>query len=225
VIRAAVFDLDDTLYSYDTFVDSGFVAVAAYLARLLGADPNDVSARLRAARLAGRRGLELQVVCDAYGLPHACVPRLADVLRFHRPLVTLFPDAARVLAGLRADGWRLGVLTNGHPDVQRAKVKALGVEPLVDCVVYAEEHEVGGKPARRVFEQVLGRLDVAPHRAVMVGDDMTRDVQGALSAGLHAIHVPAFAAVAVSAGPYVAVGSLDEASAVAGRLVPGGRRA
>ncbi len=185
---AAVFDLDDTLYAYDGFVGSGYTAVGAYLAATCGADPAGVVRTLWQAR-ASDRGREFQVMCDVYGWGPAVVPRLVNVFRHHEPQIRMEACAASVLGGLRQRGWRLGVLTNGAPAVQRAKVRALGVEPLVDCLIYAEDEVPGGKPALRAFEAMVDRLEADAARTVMVGDDLRRDIWGARRAGLHAVHV------------------------------------
>jgi len=71
--------------------------------------------------------------------------------------------------------------------VQKKKVDVLGLAALIDQVVYASEHAPGGKPAREPFVEVLRRLQVAPHDAVMVGDDATNDVDGARAIGMRTI--------------------------------------
>ena len=77
--------------------------------------------------------------------------------------------------------WRIGLLTNGSPEIQRAKVAALGLAALMDVIVYA--HEVSdGKPDSPAFEAVCDRLRVAPDRAVMAGDDPWCDIDGARGA-------------------------------------------
>jgi FMN phosphatase YigB (HAD superfamily) len=67
------------------------------------------------------------------------------------------------LKALRPE-WRIGP-TNVLPEVRAGKVAALGLEGLVDCVVYAHEHGSGaGKPERAPFLEALRRLDVPASR-------------------------------------------------------------
>ena len=192
---AVVFDMDDTLYSYDEFVGSGYRAVGAHLADARGADASAVVHSLWQAR-ALAHGQEFQAMCLAHGWPPELAPHLVDVFRHHQPAIRLAAGAALVLEGLRRRGWRLGVLTNGSPRVQRAKVRALGLEPLVDGVVYAEEAVSGGKPASAAFHAIVTRLGSDPARTVMVGDDLRTDIGGARHAGLHAIHMASPATLA-----------------------------
>jgi len=186
-MKAVIFDLDDTLYPYVQHVHSGFAAVATYVDRNFNVPAKDAYATLRFARESDARGSEFQQLCDVYRLNRSNVPDLLREYSAHRPQIWLTHDAAAVLATLRRSGWRLGLLTNGNPSVQKKKVEVLGLAALVDHVVYASEHAPGGKPAPEPFVEVLRRLQVAPHDAVMVGDDPTNDVDGARAVGVRTI--------------------------------------
>ena len=186
-MKAVIFDLDDTLYPYIQHVHSGFAAVATYVDRKCRVPAKDAYAALRYAREGDARGNEFQRLCDVYRLDRSIVPALLREFNAHRPQLWLTHDAAAVLSTLRRDGWRLGLLTNGDPSVQRKKVEALGLAALIDHVIYASEHAPGGKPAREPFLEVLRKLQVAPHDAVMVGDDPVNDVDGGRAAGMRTI--------------------------------------
>ena len=142
------------------------------------------------ARVRGHAGQELQALCADHGLPESLIPELVEVIRRHEPALALGSVASAVLAQLRADGWRLGILTNGLPATQRAKVEALGLESRVDAVLYAEEHAPGGKPSRAAFVAALNALGVPSERVVFIGDDLVNDIQGARAAALLLEDVP-----------------------------------
>jgi len=186
-MAAIVFDLDDTLYPRVRHVHSGFSAVARAIARRFDVPVNTVYGRLRAAHETGHRGIELQQMCKVLGLNETLVPDLVQIMRSHQPEIWLSHDATDVLLALRVRGWRTAILTNGLPSTQAAKVRALGLHDLVDHVVYAEEHAVGGKPAAEPFLAALNRLEVAPQNAVMVGDDCVNDIEGARAVGMRTI--------------------------------------
>lgn len=210
---AVIFDLDDTLYPERRFSLSGYAAVAVAVSSETGM-PSGVLYRflVRRFRSHGREGL-FQALCAAFALPPADVPRLVDIIRTHQPRLRLPRLSRDVLGTLRSRGHRLAVLTNGLPSVQRAKIAVLGIEPLLDAVIYAQEHAPDGKPARVCFAAAVRRLDVDAGRAVFVGDHPEKDVAGAAAAGLCAIWLPGR-----RPGP-----PPDAAEAVAGSLadVPG----
>jgi putative hydrolase of the HAD superfamily len=219
-MRAAIFDLDDTLYEREQFVQSGFAAVAEALQRRFNLPASWIVATLRRASLRGHAGRELQALCAEHGLPASVIPELVDVIRRHEPAITLGSVASAVIAQMRADGWRLGILTNGLPLTQRAKVEALALEPRVDAVLYAEEHAPGGKPSRAAFNAALAALGVAANQAVFIGDDLVKDVQGARAAGLYTVRVARPGARRIE-GDADAIVTLEEVPQAAARLVKG----
>jgi putative hydrolase of the HAD superfamily len=218
--RAIVFDLDDTLYPYRRFLSSGFRQVARYLERTAGLDARTTWRRLLAASRGPSRGQELQAVTAEAGVPARDLAKLSALIRDHEPDLRLPAVSLRVLRRLRAEGWRLGVLTNGDPVVQARKVRALGVLPCVDAIVYATACGTGqGKPDPAAFAEVARRLGVAPRRVVMVGDDEACDVAGAIGAGMHAIRCTVWRRDGVSSGAHASTARLSEVSTLARVLI------
>ena len=170
-------------------MQSGFASVARYAAAAWRLDHVRVLATLVTAHHDHRRGREFQAVCDEHRLPLSAVPALVSIFRRHQPAIALDPGVTDMLRRLRADGWRLAVLTNGAPPVQRLKARALDLDRLVDAVLYAEEHAPGGKPHAAAFHAALDRLRLPPSRCLFVGDDPDRDIDGAHRAGLRTIRV------------------------------------
>jgi putative hydrolase of the HAD superfamily len=216
-MAAVIFDLDDTLYPHAQYVNSGFGAVARHVQDQFGLPAERVYTTLRIARDGGARGREFQQLCASHRLDVRVVPELVQVYRAHMPQIWLMHGAVSILQRFRAEGWRIAVLTNGDPVVQGRKVLALGLESLVDHVVYASNHARGGKPAREPFVEALCRLQVAPHNAVMVGDDPVNDVEGARAVGIRTIFLmrPTRGHAAADA----AIRLLTDVPRVAGQLV------
>ena len=114
-------------------------------------------------------------------------PGLVDDIIWGRGLNLRLPASSRrVLRDLRARGWKLGVLTNGDPEVQARKVDALGLSAYVDAIVFAAEHG-SGKPSPTAFYEVARRLHVMPSRTIVVGDDEWCDVNGARMVGMRPV--------------------------------------
>ena len=147
------------------------------------------------------------------------IPSLVDVLRAHRPRLTLPRRSRDVLVALRAHGHRLGIVTNGLPEIQARKVAALGIEALVDTVVYAQHHAPDGKPAPVCFAVARERLDVEAAHTVFVGDHPVKDIDGATAAGLHAIWLPGARLVPAPAVACAYATSLAEVPALVAHLL------
>jgi phospholysine phosphohistidine inorganic pyrophosphate phosphatase len=88
------------------------------------------------------------------------------------------------------DGARLVALQKNRY-YRRAQGLSLDLGPFVCALEYAAnvEASVVGKPTRSFFEMALSDMDVPPAEAIMVGDDLEADVEGARKAGVRAIQV------------------------------------
>ena len=92
----------------------------------------------------------------------------------------LFPQVAETLAALKADGARLGVLTNKPQELTDLLLPRLGLETLFSTV-YGAGRKPYTKPDPRIFHDVVAELgDSGP--AVMIGDSIT-DLNTARAAG------------------------------------------
>jgi len=203
--RAVLFDLDDTLYPLQQFLLSGFRAVAAHVQHRWG-HGSALALRLLTAAYGSDRGHEVDVLAERLSLPDGATATLVGLIQSHTPVIQLSAQAAPVLLALRQASWRLGLVTNGRPDIQARKVAALGVAPLVDVVVLAAEHGSGrGKPEAAPLLAACAALGVTPARTVFVGDDLACDIAGAHAAGMATIWLP----TSVSARPDAAVALAD----------------
>jgi putative hydrolase of the HAD superfamily len=95
----------------------------------------------------------------------------------------LYDDAPLVLAALRARGLKVGLLSNTERDLTDF-VAHHGL--TVDAVLTSRLHGKT-KPHETIFRRMLELLDVAAGDAVMVGDTLEDDVEGARAIGMRAI--------------------------------------
>ncbi len=99
----------------------------------------------------------------------------------------VYPDVVPVLEMLRSAGLRLGVVSNWDHRLPKL-LDRLGLSRFFDAVVYSAACGVE-KPHPLIFERCLRALEVAPGRAIHLGDHPLEDVEGAAGAGLEAIRV------------------------------------
>ncbi len=220
--KGIIVDLDDTLYPRRRFVQSGFAAIAAYVARRFDVPSDEAFTVLSECASRGEGHNAFQALCRTFHLDAATIPVLVDVFRHHRPNIFLGRGARDMLLDLRAGGWRVAVLTNGLPSVQTRKVEALGLGALVDHVVYAEQVTPGGKPSPAAFTAALERLGTSALQTVALGDDPERDIAGARAIGVGTIRL-ALPGVTVTPGydADVVVDMLTEVPRAAASLLQG----
>jgi putative hydrolase of the HAD superfamily len=94
----------------------------------------------------------------------------------------LYEDAPPVLRELRRHGLRIGLVSNTSRDLERF-VDTFSLD--VDAVVSSGSHGKV-KPDPSIFRAALAMLAVAPEDAVMVGDSLLDDVEGARLIGMRA---------------------------------------
>lgn len=189
MIRALIFDLDDTLYDERLYVRSGFRAVAGLLAKRSGLEAEAIAAMMEAELDRNGRGKVFDRVLARLGLPHgpAEIQALVRHYRHHRPRLRFHDGVEGLLQGLKAR-WPLAVVTDGLPLMQRHKVQALGLERLVPVIVYTWELNAP-KPDPGGLLEAVRRLGVQPEEAVVIGDNPAHDLPAARAAGMPCIRV------------------------------------
>jgi putative hydrolase of the HAD superfamily len=97
----------------------------------------------------------------------------------------LFEDAISVLEELRAASLRIGVVSNGIRDLREFVTHhKLDVDAIVDSRTHGRV-----KPHPTIFQAALTLLGVDAAEAVMVGDSLAEDIEGARALGMRAILV------------------------------------
>jgi putative hydrolase of the HAD superfamily len=99
----------------------------------------------------------------------------------------LFPEALSVLSEIVND-YRLGLITNGAPGIQREKIAGAGIESLFEHIIVSGEVNVG-KPERKIFITAIERFRTSRENCTMVGDSINRDISGAKNAGIHSVWI------------------------------------
>jgi putative hydrolase of the HAD superfamily len=189
MIRAVIFDLDNTLFDEREYVASGFHAVASRIAALTGAQ-NDAAYRFMQQEVERNgRGRVFDVTLGSFGVTPTpdLIEELVSIYRQNRPDIRLYPDAERVLDRLRGD-YAMAIVTDGLPLMQRAKLNALGLSRWMDTFVCCWEIEAP-KPDPRGFRLALEQLGVAPHQALVVGDRPDHDMAAARALGVPSVRL------------------------------------
>jgi putative hydrolase of the HAD superfamily len=97
----------------------------------------------------------------------------------------LYDDVAPVLEGLQRRGLMVGVISNSHRSLD-AFCEHFALGTIVSVSVSSAEHGYM-KPHRSIFDAALERAGVTASDALMVGDSLKHDVEGARNAGWRAV--------------------------------------
>lgn len=189
-IGAVIFDLDDTLYPQAEFLDAAWDEVAR-AAGEAGALPVAVRAALAVVAAHGSdRGRIIDRAVVLAGEPRLDVaPLVRRFLSSCPDKMPTYPGAAEAVAAVRRRV-PVGLVTDGAPDTQRAKLRAIGLEEAFDAVVLSDElGREFRKPRPEPFLAAARALGVAPSAVVVVGDRPDKDVAGARAAGMRVLRI------------------------------------
>ncbi|WP_293915363.1 HAD family hydrolase [Deinococcus sp.] len=199
MLRAVIFDLDDTLFDDHHSMLGGLEALRCahpelsgldqaqllgdYLAALLALEPDFHAGRLSLEQFRLRR---FEALYAQWGVRDVSGEEGFRTFRSgYQAARRAISGAAALLSALRGRGLKVGVLTNFTRPEQEAKLDFCGLSVLVDVLLTTRE--VPPKPHPQAYLGALAALEVGAHEAVMVGDSWANDVTGPREVGLPSI--------------------------------------
>jgi putative hydrolase of the HAD superfamily len=184
MIQALVFDLDDTLYRERDFVKSGYMAVAGHMSASFGCDCRRLYDTMIETLDTLGRDRVMTVVMEQIAGESVTIEDLVSIYRNHQPAISLYPGYTDHLRRL-SRRYRLGIITDGLPEVQERKVKALGLQSLMHAIVYTWQYgKERQKPHPYSFGLMLESMHMDASNALYVGDNPVKDCRGAHLAGM-----------------------------------------
>jgi putative hydrolase of the HAD superfamily len=100
---------------------------------------------------------------------------------------TLYDEVPEVLRALHADGFTIGLISNTQRSLKTFE-EHFALDGLFTVAISSSDHGFM-KPHPSIFEEGLRRAGVAAGEAVMVGDSVPHDIEGALRLGMRGILV------------------------------------
>ena len=125
----------------------------------------------------------LGVTTDAASIAAAASLRLGVWKRARTPR----PDVVETLARLRMADFKIGVISNCSPDIERLW-QDNPCSPLVDVVILSSS--VGLlKPDPRIYRLACERLEMQPHGCLYISDGSSGELTGAAEVGMHPVRI------------------------------------
>ena len=182
-VEAVIFDLDDTLYSEKDYVRSGYHAVAGCFPQVA-----NMQKKLWTAFEAKQPAIDAVLEAEGLATP-GNKEKALHTYRSHTPTIQMYDGVAALLQRLKRTK-KLGLITDGRPDGQRAKIQALGIEAYFDHIIVTDE--LGGpsyrKPNEAAFRLMQQALDVPFGKMVYIGDNTKKDFIAPQKLGMKAIY-------------------------------------
>ncbi|MBD3249940.1 HAD-IA family hydrolase [Candidatus Woesearchaeota archaeon] len=197
MIKAILFDLDNTLYDY-TYAHKVAIKAAFYelrkhirisyshFSKLYKISRDETHKELAGTASAHNRILYFQRLIEKTEntIKPDIVLKLYD--SYWNTLLDnmkIFPGSLEVLKYCRENDIKTAIVSDLTTRIQLRKLKKLGISGYVDVLVTSEEAG-SEKPHSIMFLLTLNKLKICPEEAVMVGDNAVADIEGANFVGL-----------------------------------------
>jgi putative hydrolase of the HAD superfamily len=191
VIRAIIFDLDNTLTDFMRMKDAAIDAGIDGMLDAGLATPREVL-KERIWEVYRREGIEYQQVFDrvleAEGAidPKILAAAIVAYRRARASTLVLYPHVQYTLLELVKRGLSLAVVSDAPRAQAWLRLASLQMHNLFDHVVTFEDTGMR-KPRPEPFQKALDLLGVSPGEALMVGDWAERDMVGAAQLGIRTV--------------------------------------
>ena len=169
--RVVVFDLDDTLYKEQDYLQSAYREIAAVVESRYGVSRDIFDQMLHWWQKGDN---VFQQLIDTYKL-ELTIDELLTIYRSHIPTIRL-DDTIRNLLDRLHQHSVLGIITDGRSMTQRHKVDALGLSAYIDEQDILISEETGyEKPSDEPFRQIM---EHHPSRTYYyIGDNPAKDFE------------------------------------------------
>ena len=199
MIKAVIFDIDNTLYNYDHAHAAGMEALCGYAKEQLGWTKerflqeyreimSEIHARAGEVSTIHNRIIRFTCMLEKNGLPlhpHALCMYNAYWENMIGSMERI-PGTDLVLQELKRRGIRIGIGTDMTALIQMRKLEYLGLLAYIDFVVTSEEACID-KPGAELFRLCVQKAGSSAGECLFVGDSLEKDYLGAIGAGLQAL--------------------------------------
>lgn len=199
MIKAIIFDLDDTLYSYNELNEQGINEICNYTCEKLEIKKEkfyeafdkakkDVKTALGDVASSHNRLLYCQKTLENLNEnPFSIALEMYEVYWQHiLKNMKLKANVLEVLKFCKQKKIKIGICTDLTAHIQHRKIRKLEIDEYIDGIVTSEEAGVE-KPNFKMYNKILEKLDVTPEETLFIGDNLKKDVLGPMEYGMKAL--------------------------------------
>lgn len=197
--RGIIFDLDSTLFDYHICHDKSLDACIEYLSRhttfskdYIKEKYNKISKELKwelpSSAPSCNKAIYFKQMTEVLDIGYGHFTNLHELYwnTYYEIIPTTIYDGVVEFLEWNKSMFqtKFAILSNYKIDFQMKKMEKLGILKYFDSIVTSEEVGIE-KPSRKIFLNVLDKLDLRSHEVIMIGDDYTKDIRGAINVGIY----------------------------------------
>lgn len=181
-LKVIIFDMDDTLYSEKEYVRSGYRKIAEIFQEI--GDAEETLWKFFLEKKSAIDEFLNQKELFTEENKEACI----KAYRFQEPDIHMYFGVREMLTRLIKQ-YHLALITDGRPEGQRAKIKALGLDEIFEYIILTDE--LGGieyrKPNETAYRTIAGKFNVVFSEMGYVGDNIKKDFIAPIKLGMRSI--------------------------------------
>jgi putative hydrolase of the HAD superfamily len=192
MIKAVIFDLDNTLLDFKKMKEYGVQAAISAMIEA-GLDCDEDEAYKFIFKIYHQKGWEYQLIFDdflKYKTGNISNKLLAAAIVAYRRAkeasLLVYPNVRRTLIHLIKHGIKIAVVSDAPSREAWMRIYYLNLHHIFDIVLTFDDTKEH-KPSPIPFKMALKQLDINSDEAIMVGDWPERDVVGASQVGIKTI--------------------------------------
>jgi putative hydrolase of the HAD superfamily len=175
-IKAIIFDLDDTLYdcSGTLVLKSKKLATEIISKAIKCSETEALKLQLKLEDRLGPKADISREIANLYNLPEEFCEEISNIINtLEVEGVTLFPDTMASIDELKRIGYKLFLVTFGNREMQKSKIKVLGLERAFDEIIITDNPR--GK--EKCFKEILIKYNLEPEQVLCVGDKIKDEIE------------------------------------------------
>jgi putative hydrolase of the HAD superfamily len=177
MVKAVIFDLDDTLISERKYIESGYQYISTLLSDRYKMNENEIYQLLFELLNESPKNV-FNRFFDNFSIPYTrdTIIDLVEQFRSHKPNISFFDDVIPCLNFLEKQNVKLGIITDGYSTAQRQKLNAVNAFDYFNEIIITDDlGREYWKPHSKPFELIKEKLNVRFEEMVYVGDNPEKD--------------------------------------------------
>lgn len=199
MIKAVIFDLDDTLYEYKRINELAIKELCTYTCNSFKITEQEFEEAFLWARMQTKDVLKNTAACHNRLLycqklleyigenPVCSALDMYDIYwNYMLEHMSLNDGVLEVFEYCRKQKISIGICSDLTIHIQHRKLRRLGIAQYIDAIVTSEEAGAE-KPSKVMFEMIMEKLNVTADEVLFIGDSLEKDVIGAEKCGIKGI--------------------------------------